>query len=333
MKETDLFKPVKEWLEDKGWTVYAEVAGANGVADIVATQGPLKCVVEMKTTLSHDVIDQIFRWRHYGHYKYIAVPARKKNVPRYLKRMFEEHGIGVLFIREVFSSKDVEDVIASRFKRAVMHDRWELYEEQKDFSLAGSSGGAHWTPYKNTIGLVKAYLKRERNNDKEGWVSINDILNTCETHYARPKPSLSKSLRDFENDWCETKVMMDEKRSRNQLHFRVKRKTKGNTVFVEDFIYNNTNVVNGYRKGFNFSSGSKLIELVKAHNIVKIVFPDNASVIDYSFFKGSFMFLMGKLGYNNFRKKFIFLGGKDIEDMIESNIEKLYKEVKENNAR
>ncbi len=55
-----------------------------------------------------------------------------------------------------------------------------------------------------------------RNEAVDGWVDINTILTYCETHYASPKPSLSKALRDFENDWCESQMIG------RKLHFRYK---------------------------------------------------------------------------------------------------------------
>lgn len=213
MKETDLYEPVKNWLEEKGWEVFAEVSGWEGVADIVAKQPPTYCVVEMKTSLSHDVIDQAIRWVGYAHYIYIAIPERKTSVPRYLKKLFSEKGIGLLEVfQDQWSQKyDVKVQIPSKFKRAYLlkNRTWRLREEHKEFVPAGSSGGAHWTPYKGTMKDVKEFLKRElmlcKYKGTDGWVSIDEILNYCETHYSNPKPSLSKALCEFETDWCESK--------------------------------------------------------------------------------------------------------------------------------
>lgn len=80
MKETDLFEPVKNWLSEKGWEVFAEVSGGMGIADIVGKQHPLYCVVEMKTSLSHDVIDQAIRWYGSAQYIYILQFQKGKNL-------------------------------------------------------------------------------------------------------------------------------------------------------------------------------------------------------------------------------------------------------------
>jgi hypothetical protein len=225
LKESDLYLPTKDWLEDKGWEVFAEVSGACGVADVVGKQGKARCVIEMKTSLSHDVIDQAIRWRGYAHYIYIVIPTRKKGLPRYLNNLFKEKGIGVLEVElnNKFNETCVYQKLPARFRKAYNlgdYD-WNLREEHKTFAVAGSSGASHWTPYKATMGDVKDYMSRGRvKHYNDGWVSINDILDHCETHYANPKTSLVKSLVDFESDWCESKKI------NRKWHFRHKKDNK-----------------------------------------------------------------------------------------------------------
>lgn len=74
----------------------------------------------------------------------------------------------------------------------------------------GSTGGGFYTPYRGTMQNVRELLERRRkwpgaNGDPDGWLTISEILDHCETHYASPKPSLSSALRSFEGDWCEWK--------------------------------------------------------------------------------------------------------------------------------
>lgn len=231
MKESNLFEPIKEWLEERGWEVFAEVSGYEGIADIVGRQRKMYCIVEMKTSLSHEVVDQAIRWVGHAHYIYIAIPKRKSAIPRYLEQLFREKGIGVLEVGKIdysglYNSEKyyINIKIPSKFKRAynLTSRTWRLHEEQKYFVPAGSPGGAHWTPYKQTMKEVKEYLesrhyfsRRSKNKDK-AWVSIDEILKHCETHYANPKPSLAKALKEFETDWCECKKM------NRKLYFRFK---------------------------------------------------------------------------------------------------------------
>lgn len=218
MKETELFEPVKNWLEFNGWEVYAEVFCFSGVADVVGKQGKTICVVEMKTSLTHKVIDQILRWSGYAHYKYIAIPKRRQPIPYYLQSLFRDKGVGILEVEENSVSRVS---IPSRFRKAPMEYKWDLVEAQKTFTEAGSSGGAHWTPYKEMISNVKRFLRRAMilaKTPEDSWKSINEILDYCETYYAQPKPSLTRSLLNFEADWCEA----EKRGNRKQWHFRHK---------------------------------------------------------------------------------------------------------------
>lgn len=246
LRETDLFEPVKQWLEKRGWEVYSEVEAYAGRADIVAKQHPVYGVVEMKTSLTHELVDQALRWLNYAHYVWIAIPARKKHFPYYLRQLFEEKGIGVL---EVYFSKyylpaDAPDnhtcqcYLPARYNRPVVNGlkktSWKtwpeiLREEHKTWLTGGSNGGGYVTPYKLTMRDVKEYLRRESyftayltpplegDDDPRGWVSIDKILEHCETHYARPKPSLVNALMKFEKDWCEARKIG------GKWHFRYRR--------------------------------------------------------------------------------------------------------------
>jgi hypothetical protein len=65
MKESDMYAPLKSWFEERGFIVYPEVEcrSRGGRADLVVTSGPIVGVVEMKQSLSLDLIEQALRWR------------------------------------------------------------------------------------------------------------------------------------------------------------------------------------------------------------------------------------------------------------------------------
>lgn len=75
----------------------------------------------------------------------------------------------------------------------------------------GSTCGGFYTPYRHTMQLVRELLERRRRHNSriidgnDGWMTVSEILEECETHYATPKSSLSSALRSFEHDWCEWK--------------------------------------------------------------------------------------------------------------------------------
>lgn len=224
MKETDLFEPVKEWLEERGYEVYTEVTSslAGGRADIVAVSGPAVTVVEMKRSLSLDLLAQAVRWKLFSNYIYIAVPARRNNrVSGYVRGFLQREGIGLIEVvfpeaKSSYLQPYAINTERCRFNRRIDdHLRESLTEKHKELP-GGHAGGGYVTTYSQTIDRVKDYLWRQGD-----WISMNDILDHCETHYASPKSSLAVALRKWEGDWCESKVI------KGKLHFRYRPEASG----------------------------------------------------------------------------------------------------------
>lgn len=215
-----MFEPIRSWLEEKGYEVYAEVEMPFGRADIVGKAHPAYCVVEMKKTLNFEVINQAFRWKGMFHYIYIAVPKKKRYHSIALK-ILHDYRIGLLEVKENYVYVRVPARYHRPYDRKTIPNKY-LHEEQKTWVKGGSNGGGYVTTYKLTISRIKEYLKRQRYgfNGKEkedgGWRTINEILEYCETHYQNPKSSLAKALQDFESDWCEVK------KENGRLFFRFK---------------------------------------------------------------------------------------------------------------
>lgn len=215
MKESDLYDPIKNWLEERGFTVYPEVECrfGGGRADIVVTSGPVVGVVEMKQSLTLDLIDQALRWRGYANYIWIAIPYKPKNYKRFVEMVLRDYGIGLLVVSEYGSVWS--DRRATFMRRTVPYLKDALTEHHLASGLKGGhSGGGYITTYRITMNKVQDYLKREG-----GWRSIKDILDHCETHYASPRASLAKALQDFEDDWCEVK------KEGGKLYFRYREAT------------------------------------------------------------------------------------------------------------
>jgi hypothetical protein len=213
IKESDLYQPVKRLLEGIGYEVYAEVEvrGARGRADIIAYNKPAVCIVEMKTSLSIELIEQAYMWLPYGHYIYVAIPYRKKGMPKFMTKLLSNFGIGVI---EVDRYGYARVTVRARFNRPKHKKDWSkiLLPQHQTWVEGGTNGGGYVTPYKLTIERVRQYLSRNPHR----WFSMQEILDHCETHYSNPKNSLSKALREFEHAWCETRI---EKR---KLQYRIK---------------------------------------------------------------------------------------------------------------
>jgi hypothetical protein len=215
IKESDLFEPVKNWLEDIGYEVFAEVQAWSGRADIIGRRRPAIAAVELKTSLTMELVEQAVKWRHFCHYIYIAIPRRTKPVPKFINKILSENRIGIL---EVSRTGSVHTIQQARFNRPYQDVRnsrfnWDtiLKEEHKTWLEGGSAGGGYVTGYKLMMNRIAAYLRRQKD-----WVTIDEILEHCETYYASPKSSLSQALRNFEYEWCELQVI------NRRLHVRVK---------------------------------------------------------------------------------------------------------------
>ncbi|MFP3471278.1 hypothetical protein R0J90_14650, partial [Micrococcus sp. SIMBA_144] len=65
----------------------------------------------------------------------------------------------------------------------------------------GVMSGEAVTEYTETIRVIKRFMQT-----RKIWVTGDEILNFCETHYANPKPSTLSTLQAHWNkDWCEVK--------------------------------------------------------------------------------------------------------------------------------
>ncbi|MDR9427311.1 MAG: DUF2161 family putative PD-(D/E)XK-type phosphodiesterase [Salibaculum sp.] len=95
MRESDLYPPVKAYLQAQGYTVKGEV----GAADIVARRGdeaPL--IVELKTGFSLALFHQAIARQAVSDLVYVAVPKPKRNAKENV-RMARMLGLGVIFVR------------------------------------------------------------------------------------------------------------------------------------------------------------------------------------------------------------------------------------------
>lgn len=225
MKETDLYAPVKAWLEHGGHTVYSEVQPKRFTsrrADVFATHGSIDTVIELKTSLSLTLLDQCAGWGQYAHLVYAAVPAPSRYlyghllnryVPELGIKVMRDHGIGLLYV----DGDKVYNVLRARLNRRIepiLRDSLTEYHLTHSPD-AGTNAGGHITPYRVTMLRVREFLEKmhdiyDRDSYSlrvvDGWVTIDQILSKCETHYSSPKPSTVAALQNYESDWCETKV-------------------------------------------------------------------------------------------------------------------------------
>lgn len=214
MSESDLFAPVKAWLEERDFTVYSEVSLGYGRdrADVVATRGPLLAVVELKRSLSVDLIGQCIGWKGYAHLIYAAVPQPREAVSEHGRRILANYGIGLLVVNHWgVAEQHVQPHFTRRIRPLLRNN---LCDEQRIGVPGGHAGGGYVTSYSRTMERIRAYLEGERRrwrrDPREGWRTVKDILEQVDTHYANPKSGVGNALVKWTPDWCE-KRMQDRK--------------------------------------------------------------------------------------------------------------------------
>ncbi|MZR12713.1 hypothetical protein GQE99_06730 [Maritimibacter sp. DP07] len=161
-RETDLYHPVKSWLEGLGYEVKAEI----GPADVVALRkGAEPVVVELKTGFSLTLLQQAVARQSVSDWVYVAVPrwtgragyrAFKGNVGL-CKRL----GLGVLSVRaeDGFVQVHADPSEFRPRKSKVRRDRLlsEFARRSGDPNTGGSRGQV-MTAYKQDCARIAAHL-------------------------------------------------------------------------------------------------------------------------------------------------------------------------------
>jgi len=191
-KETDLAAPVIAWLEQQAWDVYQEVELSGGIADIVATQGPLIWTIELKKTLGLDVLAQGTHWTSYAHFSSVAVPyGRLDRARHFAHRILREHGVGLMYVARptIYAgglseynqtgADQVKQEFSPALHRKVRSDsiRKVLAPEHKTHAQAGGTAGGRWTKFRQTCERVAAVVKENPG------IGLKELINSIEHHY------------------------------------------------------------------------------------------------------------------------------------------------------
>lgn len=238
MKETDLYGPLKDFFERQGYDVFSEVRLPVGTkrVDLIAHFAGSEhntIAVEMKTSLSQDLVEQAIAHRSKFPYVYVAIPERKRRLPPKAQERLLFYGVGILEIVTLGDLQKVKVLQQAIFEMPKHKFRkpWDelLLPEHQTWLPGGSKGGGYVTDYSLTMRRVHDYLKvakelddmlknvarhTEKYGHKNGWRSAAEILENCTTHWARPKSSLVLSLLEFEAK------RVDAQKINGRWHFR-----------------------------------------------------------------------------------------------------------------
>jgi len=109
-KESDLFKPIKDYFAPLGYTINAEVKGA----DITLLKDDVLTIIEIKKNFNISLIYQAIDAQKIADYVYIAIPRQKTKTPRQRKtinltrHIATQLGLGIITVAMDTESKKVE---------------------------------------------------------------------------------------------------------------------------------------------------------------------------------------------------------------------------------
>lgn len=164
MLETDLYQPVKDYLESHGYEVHAEVKHC----DVAAMKDDELVVVELKRTANMRLLVQATERQKVADAVYVALPepARRNLHFRGIERVLKRLELGLLTVRFTPTGTSVRKEFdpAPRAKRsnrrrrqAVIH---EISQRSGDYNVAGSSRKPLLTAYRENAIFVACCLER-----------------------------------------------------------------------------------------------------------------------------------------------------------------------------
>lgn len=144
IKETDLYPPLKSWLEANGYDVFAEVNDC----DIAARRGEELILIEMKRAINLDLILQAVRRQEVKAAVYAAVPApanpydkRWRELTRLLKRL--EIGLLLVYVESALPRVELASHPIARERRRAAAPTRAILREMSGRSLDLNVGGSH----------------------------------------------------------------------------------------------------------------------------------------------------------------------------------------------
>ena len=153
MRETELYPPVKAFLEGQGWEVKAEI----GAADVVACrEGDPPLIVELKVGFSLTLVHQAIDRQIISELVYIAVPRKTvrpfQSALKKMKKLCRRLGIGLITVRTKDALVEVHCDPGPFQPRKIKVKKARLLREFNRRTGDPNLGGAA-----RTAGLVTAY--------------------------------------------------------------------------------------------------------------------------------------------------------------------------------
>lgn len=163
IKETDVAKPIEDFLEGLGYTVRSEVNDC----DITATKENELLVVECKKSLSLKLIYQALDRQEFSDSVYIAFPLPAgKRIPnqKHLLRLCKRLEMGIILVHFLKTKQRVEVLLDPREYRRVNRVKKrqavlsEIANRSRNFNTGGTKGSV-MTAYKENVLIIARHLR------------------------------------------------------------------------------------------------------------------------------------------------------------------------------
>ncbi len=185
LKEYKLSDPVREYFEKQGYRVYTEIPIAGACIDMVARKGNFLIAIELKMSLTKQLIHRCYTNNLDCNISYAAVPTETSNKS---KALCKRYGIGIIKITHEVNIILEANKTHEPFKPH--HDRMLKY--CSDVPWEGVGG----LPQLKGVGPAIECAKRVKeyliNNPAAKWREIFDNVNN---HYYNYK-SMQSALRE-----------------------------------------------------------------------------------------------------------------------------------------
>ncbi|MDP3920885.1 MAG: DUF2161 family putative PD-(D/E)XK-type phosphodiesterase [Candidatus Omnitrophota bacterium] len=188
MKEVEMYKPLKKYLENEGYLVHSEVEGV----DVMAQKGGELLIVEMKLAFNLQLVYQLIERLKMTEQVYAYVPLKKGGRwPKSYKRMcglLKRLHCGLITLDEQTKKQVVVEFEPSEFKKRKNYTKKNLaVKEFKGRSIDLNQGGSTkeplFTVYKEKAIRVAMYLFEHGASSTQELKTKLDIENTVSILY------------------------------------------------------------------------------------------------------------------------------------------------------
>jgi len=173
VKEADLYKPVKEWLEGQGFKVYPEVPWSSRSIDVVGIKGEVVVGVEMKLSLTKSLIQQIITLGLACQRVYVALSTRPRDPSR-----VGRHGVGILRI-----TRGRVEVLLKAKRSKVFYESWRNLLVSTCSRMTGDGVGG--VPCLDGVGPAQDCKRRvDQYKKKHPQATWRELYEKVPNHYA-----------------------------------------------------------------------------------------------------------------------------------------------------